>query len=85
MKHKFITKAGPYYGINEQKFLGKEQLKRFLLENENVKEELMQKLKEKILGTDKGEPEGVATDGENAEEIVPVDSTDEETAAAVDA
>ncbi|KAL5768598.1 hypothetical protein ACOSQ2_015381 [Xanthoceras sorbifolium] len=84
LQHKFITRAGAFYGFDGQTFRGKEALKQFLSENESAKEELMKKLKEKILGADK-KPEAGVTDEEPSEEIVSPDSTDEETVAAVEA
>ncbi|KAI9192231.1 hypothetical protein LWI28_019804 [Acer negundo] len=85
LHHKFITRAGAFYTFNEQTFRGKDALKQYMSENESLKEELMMKLKEKILGTSKEEPEAGAIDGDVSEEIVSTDSTDEETVAAAEA
>ncbi|KAJ0089807.1 hypothetical protein Patl1_13485 [Pistacia atlantica] len=79
LKHKFITKSGSFFGLNGQSFHGKDAFKRFLSQNDSVREELVTKLKEKLQISDK-EPEAGAT-----EDIVTPDSTDEEAVAAVEA
>lgn len=87
LKHKFASKAGAMFTYNDQNFRGKEAFKQFLVENESVREELMMKLKEKLL-VDHKEPETAATDEDSTEETVSTispDSTDEEAAAAVEA
>ncbi|XP_031276807.1 DNA repair protein recA homolog 3, mitochondrial isoform X3 [Pistacia vera] len=79
LKHKFITKSGSFFGLNGQSFHGKDAFKRFLSQNDSVREELVTKLKEKLQISDK-EPEAGAT-----EDIVTPDSTDEEAVTAVEA
>ncbi|KAK6941362.1 DNA recombination and repair protein RecA [Dillenia turbinata] len=82
LKHKFMSKAGAMYSINEQSFRGKEAVKHYLAENHAVREELMSKLREKLIGAPaEKKSESGAVDGEPTEEIVPVDSTDEEVTA----
>ncbi|XP_044471229.1 DNA repair protein recA homolog 3, mitochondrial-like isoform X1 [Mangifera indica] len=80
LKYKFITKSGSFFGLNGQSFHGKDALKRFLSENDSVREDLVTKLKEKLQISDK-EPEAEAT----AQVTVTPDSTDEEAVAAVEA
>eukprot|EP01018_Ginkgo_biloba_P035526 Gb_36998 [translate_table: standard] len=49
-KHGFITKSGAHYGVNGEHFHGKENAKKYLRENEEIRDELVLKLKEKLLG-----------------------------------
>ncbi|KAK0571027.1 hypothetical protein LWI29_010008 [Acer saccharum] len=77
LHHKFITRAGGFYSFNEQTFRGKDALKQYMAENESLKEELMTKLKEKILGANKEEPEAGAIDEDVSEETVSTDKIDE--------
>lgn len=86
VKHKFLSKAGAFYYYNDQKFHGKDVLKKFLAENESVREELTVKLKEKLLRAEtQKEPETETLDGNLTEEVVSPDSTDEEGVTAVEA
>ncbi|KAL8040319.1 hypothetical protein ABFX02_10G089800 [Erythranthe guttata] len=48
-KHKFITKAVPYLYMNDQTFHGKDSLKQYLSENETAREELVKKLRDKLI------------------------------------
>lgn len=86
LKHTFITKAGAFYSFNGNTFRGKDALKRFLLENESAREELTMKLREKIVNVETvKEAETAETepmDGGLTEEVIPVDSSDEEAGAA---
>ncbi|XP_039164001.1 DNA repair protein recA homolog 3, mitochondrial isoform X1 [Eucalyptus grandis] len=85
LKHKFITKAGAMYTLNDRSFRGKEALKGFLNGNVIECDELMMKLREKLLvETDKGSDKDAA-DGETSEEIISAETTDEEAATAVGA
>lgn len=87
LKHKFASKAGAMFTYNDWNFRGKEAFKQFLVENESVREELMMKLREKLL-VDHKEPQTAATDEDSTEETVSAispDSTDEEAAAVVEA
>lgn len=80
IKHKFITKAGgAYYSLNGQNFCGKDAIKVFLATNENVREELKTKLREKLVAPEK------ELDTEGTEEIIASESTDEEGITAVEA
>ncbi|GMH04087.1 hypothetical protein Nepgr_005926 [Nepenthes gracilis] len=92
VKHKFITKSGSFYSLNGQNFHGKEALKRFLLEDGNAREELIRKLRERLLHADEvREKDPEAAEGEVTEEepteetVVSPDTTDEDAAAAVEA
>lgn len=85
-KYKFITKGGGgNYSYNGQGFRGKDAFKRFLSENDSEREELVMKLREKLVGeTDKDkESEAEAVDEDLAEGINPSDTstTDEEVTA----
>lgn len=86
VKHKFISRAGGYYDLDGETYRGKDVLKKFLAENESAKEELLGKLREKLLyaGTEE-EPETDAVTPDPTDEIVSSDSTDEETVTAVEA
>ncbi|KAK9055601.1 hypothetical protein SSX86_026685 [Deinandra increscens subsp. villosa] len=79
LKHKFIMKAGgAYYSMGEMKFCGKDAIKRYLAENLSVREELETKLREKLVDEPKKEKEVETTD---TEDIIALDSTDEEVTA----
>ncbi|GFY93971.1 recA DNA recombination family protein [Actinidia rufa] len=78
-KHKFITKVGgAVYSMNGQSFRGKDAIKQYLAENANAKEELMTKLREKLLGFEVDREKESDIDEDPAEEIISPDSTDEE-------
>lgn len=88
LKHKFITKAGgAFYNFNGQSFRGKDAIKRYFAENEGVRDEVMTKLKEKLMqnDTEKKHDSGSETAEDVSEEIVASDTTDEEIVAAVEA
>jgi recombination protein RecA len=86
VKHKLISKAGAFYNFNGQNFHGKDEFKKFLAENESVRDELTVKLREKLLYAEtRKEPETEATNGDRREEIDSPDSTDEEVVTAVEA
>ncbi|RWR86904.1 DNA repair protein recA 3, mitochondrial isoform X1 [Cinnamomum micranthum f. kanehirae] len=90
-KHKYITKAGgAFYHMNGQSFRGRDAIKRYFAENEGAREELMLKLREKLVhhGTEKKDPDAVTPetpDASESEEIVTAETTDEEVGAAVEA
>ncbi|KAH9763032.1 DNA repair protein recA [Citrus sinensis] len=87
LKHKFTSKAGAMFTYNDRNFRGKEAFKQFLVENESVREELVIKLREKLV-VDHKEPQTAVTDEDSTEETVSTispDSTDEEAAAVVEA
>ncbi|XP_052887538.1 DNA repair protein recA homolog 3, mitochondrial-like isoform X1 [Gossypium arboreum] len=48
-KHKLVTKSGAFYSFNDRKLHGKEAFRRFLAENRSALEELVMKLREKLL------------------------------------
>ncbi|KAI9112592.1 hypothetical protein K1719_016515 [Acacia pycnantha] len=76
LKHKFISKSGSFYNYNGKNFHGKDALKKFLASNPSVQEELILKLREKLLLS--AEKEAEVTD---EDEVVSPYSTDEEAAA----
>ncbi|XP_022754878.1 DNA repair protein recA homolog 3, mitochondrial-like isoform X1 [Durio zibethinus] len=85
-KHKFVTRAGSFYIFNDQKIHGKEAFKKFLAEKESACEELVMKLREKLLEADsKKERQTDILDGDTLEEIISTDTTDEEAVTAVEA
>ncbi|KAK8503129.1 hypothetical protein V6N13_025889 [Hibiscus sabdariffa] len=49
-KHKLVTKSGAFYCFNDKKHHGKEAFKIFLAENGSALEELVTRLREKLLG-----------------------------------
>ncbi|KAJ8542309.1 hypothetical protein K7X08_017175 [Anisodus acutangulus] len=80
VKHKFITKGGGgYYSINNQSLRGRDAVKQFLSENTSAREDLMMKLREKLV--DGGDKEHV----DPVDEVVLNDTTDEDAATAVEA
>ncbi|KAF5458823.1 hypothetical protein F2P56_022824 [Juglans regia] len=86
VKHKIISKAASYYNFNGQNFHGKDLFKKFLSENESVREELTAMLKEKLhYAKTEEEQKTQATNGDLTEEIVSPDSTDEEAVTALEA
>ncbi|KAI3873068.1 hypothetical protein MKW92_020443 [Papaver armeniacum] len=57
-KHELITKPEDgVYSFNDQNFRGKDDLKNYLAQNVQVREELMVKLREKVLPTDANDEE----------------------------
>ncbi|CAL9173788.1 unnamed protein product [Musa hybrid cultivar] len=87
-KHQFITKAGvAYYCLNGQNFHGKDALKRYFAENEVVREELMIKLKEKLTQADTNNKsyKDEISSKDTQEEIISMQTTDEEVVAEVEA
>lgn len=47
-EHKLITKSGVFYNMNRRTFQGKDAIKRYLMENRDVQEDLMAMIREKI-------------------------------------
>ncbi|XVF88769.1 hypothetical protein PTKIN_Ptkin19aG0078300 [Pterospermum kingtungense] len=85
-KHKFVTKSGAFYSFNEKKIHGREAFKKFLAENESACEELVMKLKEKLMEAEsKRERHTNVLDGDISEEVISSDITDEEPVMAVEA
>lgn len=85
IKHKFVTKiGGAYYSMNDQSFKGKDAIKQYLIEDQNTREELMLKLREKLTDVhpDK-ENEGI--DIALTEEVISPDTSDEEAVTAIEA
>ncbi|XP_019173348.1 PREDICTED: DNA repair protein recA homolog 3, mitochondrial-like isoform X2 [Ipomoea nil] len=83
LKHKFISKMGSaYYGMNNQTFHGKDALKQYLAKDISAREELIMKLREKLLH-DVGNKDAAGTDTENGYpvEVVSSDTTDDEVVA----
>ncbi|XP_043726327.1 DNA repair protein recA homolog 3, mitochondrial-like isoform X2 [Telopea speciosissima] len=86
-KHKFITKkGGAFYSFNNRSFNGRDAIKRYLAENEDIREGLIIKLRDKIMHfeTEK-DPEVDDRDGDVMEEIISSDTTDEEAITAAEA
>ncbi|CAN6447826.1 unnamed protein product [Victoria cruziana] len=71
-KHKIIRKAGAYYTLNDQTLHGKDNFKRFLIEHEDVREELLMKLREKLLHSEDEKKDEV--NAYETEEYFPSDS-----------
>ncbi|CAL9184906.1 DNA repair protein recA homolog 3, mitochondrial-like isoform X1 [Musa acuminata AAA Group] len=87
-KHQFITKTGvAYYCLNGQNFHGKDALKRYFAENEVVREELMIKVKEKLTQADTNNKsyKDEISSKDTQEEIISMQTTDEEVVAEVEA
>ncbi|KAL1371845.1 hypothetical protein HN51_002052 [Arachis hypogaea] len=87
VKHKIILKAGAMYYFNDKNFRGRDAFKSFLAENHSAFEELQMKLREKLLDdteVEKVQDSDVTSDVK--EEITTtLESTDEESSAAVEA
>ncbi|KAI8565395.1 hypothetical protein RHMOL_Rhmol03G0255600 [Rhododendron molle] len=87
-KHKFITKmGGAFYSMNEQSFRGKDAIKQYLIGNPNAREELIMKLREKLLDSEtdrENDSETESLEGTPSQEIFSSDSTDEEVISAVE-
>ncbi|XP_023521304.1 DNA repair protein recA homolog 3, mitochondrial-like [Cucurbita pepo subsp. pepo] len=87
LKYKFISRAGAYYSFNGRGFRGKDALKTFLSENEDVREDLVTKLRDKIHDEQRGKsPNRDETDEESIQEdiITSPTSTDEDAVTAVE-
>lgn len=82
LKHKFVTKCGlSMYGFNGQNFRGKDAIKHYLLENEADREDLITKLRQKILYDEadkKVDPDSNTQNREESEDLISSDTTDEE-------
>lgn len=79
-KHKFITQNGSFYSLNDQNYHGKDAIKKHLAENPVVKEELIMKLREKLLDfSEENEKESETGDADKdfTDEIISPDTTDE--------
>ncbi|KAJ4888947.1 DNA repair protein recA-like protein 3 [Raphanus sativus] len=84
IKHKFIAKNGTFYNLNGKNYHGKEALKKFLRLNEPVQEELMTKLKEKLIVDEAADKESESEEEEDAGRVlVPSENTDDEAPAPV--
>ncbi|KAL0333763.1 UNVERIFIED_CONTAM: DNA repair protein recA3, mitochondrial [Sesamum angustifolium] len=87
-KHKFITKAGSYFYMDNQSFQGKDALKRFLAENVSARDGLTEKLRQKLIDVEpENEKESTigTIDGDAIEEVAASDTTDEEVVTAAEA
>ncbi|KAK8509086.1 hypothetical protein V6N13_062138 [Hibiscus sabdariffa] len=85
-KHKLVTKSGAFYSFNEKKLHGKEAFKRFLAENGSALEELVTKLREKLVdGESKKERQTDLSDDIISEKTISSDITDEEAVTAIEA
>ncbi|CAA0834986.1 DNA repair protein recA homolog 3- mitochondrial [Striga hermonthica] len=94
-KHKFITKAASFLYLGGQTFKGNDALKKYLSENESARNELMNKLREKLVDNEP-ESENESVEGAKHEsgdespvgrvdEAASSDTTDEEVVTAVEA
>ncbi|CAN7047630.1 unnamed protein product [Brassica rapa subsp. trilocularis] len=84
IKHKFIAKNGTFYNLNGKNYHGKEALKKFLRLNEPVQEELMTKLKEKLIVDEAADKESESEEEEDSGRVlVSSESTDDEAPAPV--
>ncbi|KAL0426883.1 UNVERIFIED_CONTAM: DNA repair protein recA3, mitochondrial [Sesamum latifolium] len=87
-KHKFITKAGSYFYMDNQSFQGKDALKRFLAENVSARDGLTEKLRQKLIDVEpENEKESTigAINGDAIAEVAASDTTDEEVVTAAEA
>lgn len=81
VKHKFVAKNGTFYNLNGKNYHGKEALKKFLRVNEAVREELVTKLREKLLVDEAAEKESESEEEEEEDSgrvLVSSESTDDE-------
>ncbi|KAJ3678153.1 hypothetical protein LUZ60_001956 [Juncus effusus] len=87
IKHKHITKGGgAMYYMGEEKFRGKDAIRKHFQENEGVMEELERKLREELMKRDEGgKSEDDGDDDEDDEVVVVNGEESEDVAAAVEA
>ncbi|XP_057728704.1 DNA repair protein recA homolog 3, mitochondrial-like [Arachis stenosperma] len=87
VKHKIILKAGAIYYFNDKNFCGRDAFKSFLAENHSAFEELQMKLRQKLLDDTEVEKEqdSDVTSDVKEEITTTLESTDEESSAAVEA
>ncbi|KAL6507193.1 hypothetical protein OROHE_022092 [Orobanche hederae] len=78
-KHKLITKSSSWFYLGDQSFNGKDAFKKYLSENESVRDELTKKLREKLIDVEPESGDAVV------EEVTSSDATDEEADTAVGA
>ncbi|CAH9130201.1 unnamed protein product [Cuscuta epithymum] len=80
LKHKFISKMGAYYGMNNQTYHGKESLKQHLAGDITAREDLITKLREKLIndGNNKDSTEKSVNGNPIVEEVLSSDTTDDE-------
>ncbi|KAF8050793.1 hypothetical protein N665_1881s0007 [Sinapis alba] len=84
IKHKFIAKNGTFYNLNGKNYHGREALKKFLRLNEPVQEELMTKLRDKLIVDEAADKESESEEEEDSGRVlVPSESTDDEAPAPV--
>uniref|UniRef100_A0A0A0LFR1 RecA family profile 2 domain-containing protein n=1 Tax=Cucumis sativus TaxID=3659 RepID=A0A0A0LFR1_CUCSA len=85
LKYKFMSQAASLYRFHGRSFYGKESLKTFLLESEDAREELITKLREKLLDAEMGKPQNRdETEGSLQEDVItPPNSRDEDAVTAV--
>ncbi|CAH2051232.1 unnamed protein product [Thlaspi arvense] len=78
--HKFIAKNGTFYNLNGKNYHGKEALKKFLRLNEPVQEELMNKLKDKLIADEAADKESESEEDEedSGRVVVSSENTDNE-------
>ncbi|CAG7866730.1 unnamed protein product [Brassica rapa] len=84
IKHKFVAKNGTFYNLDGKNYHGKEALKKFLRLNESVQEELMAKLKEKLIVDKESESEEEEEEEDSGRVLVSSENTDDEEAPALD-
>ncbi|XP_022154752.1 DNA repair protein recA homolog 3, mitochondrial-like isoform X4 [Momordica charantia] len=85
LKYKFMSKAGAFYSFNGRSFHGKDALKTFLAQNGDAREELITKLRDKLLDMDMDKRgNGDETEESAREDIISPDSTDEDAVTAVE-
>ncbi|KAF3485055.1 hypothetical protein F2Q69_00052153 [Brassica cretica] len=78
------AKNGTFYNLNGKNYHGKEALKKFLRLNEPVQEELMTKLKEKLIVDEAADKESESEEEEDSGRVlVSSESTDDEAPAPV--
>lgn len=81
IKHKFITKAGgSYYKFNDKSFHGKDAIKGYFTGNGEVRDELMAKIREKLIHAEKQKHDSGSevADGDILEQVVTSETTDED-------
>ncbi|CAN6979953.1 unnamed protein product [Brassica rapa subsp. trilocularis] len=83
IKHKFVAKNGTFYNLDGKNYHGKEALKKFLRLNESVQEELMTKLKEKLIVDEAADKESESEEEDSGRVLVSTENTDDEEAPAL--
>lgn len=85
VKFKLIRKQGSFFYLDGQTLHGKDAIRNYFSENVSAREELALTLREKLLHSTEEVAEGQVTEGEQPEETVSPETTDEDVVTAAEA